>query len=32
MKFTVIALEEAEFQAWCEEELAVEPGAPVCQR
>ncbi len=32
MKFTVFALEEAEFQAWCEEELAVEPGAPVCQR
>ncbi|MCH7512271.1 MAG: cytochrome c oxidase subunit II, partial [Chloroflexi bacterium] len=32
MKFKVIALEEPEFQAWCEEQLALEPGAPVCQR
>ena len=32
MKFKVIALEEPEFQAWCEEQLALEPGAPGCQR
>ena len=32
MKFTIIALEEPEFQVWCEEQLALEPGAPVCQR
>ena len=32
MKFKVIALEEPEFQTWCEEQLALESGAPVCQR
>lgn len=32
MKFNIIALEEPEFQAWCEEQLALEPGTPVCQR
>ena len=32
MKFKVIALEEPEFQAWCEEQLALPPGTSACQR
>ena len=32
MKFKVFALEEPEFQAWCEEQLALPPDAPDCQR
>ena len=31
MKMTVIAMNEADFQAWCEEELALQPGAETCQ-
>ena len=31
MRMTIIAHSEADFQAWCEEQLGVEPGAAACQ-
>lgn len=31
MKVTVIAQSDADFLAWCEEELALQPGAEACQ-